>query len=369
MATVSYESLFKLESVTEVVNTIKTPNSRLQNFLGMNAGGPNVEPQSSVDTGWDIFNTSRTLAHGRAEDQGPDRVAPTPVGHVSAKMFRSHEYIHLSEQKIFHTRPLGGGWGEVDERGQRYVRRQAGRLTQRDNNAREYLVSRALRGVAYLEITGASMRLTDTAANNVAIDFQLPANNKNQLNGIIGASWAVAGTDILRHLDEINAKCVENTGYDIRHAWLNSTTNRYLRNNDGFKTVAGSANRVFSEMVRVPGGNDGIEFGGYDIVYDAAPWITFHVYDGGLDVAGTFTKFFANDDVLFHPEPDGEWLSMYEGPEVVAENILDPGRVVTGRAAYTERTTRPPGFDLVSVDNFIPALKIPSCVFYADVTP
>ena len=82
---------------------------------------------------------------------------------------------------------------------------------------------------------------------------------------------------------------------------------------------------------------------------------------------GTTTQVIPDDRVVFLPEPTSQWVSGFNGSEIVRENRLAPGEERFGMQAWTEPTTQPAGFELLAVDNFLPALFIPKAIGYATV--
>ena len=369
MAAISLHELLASTTVTRVISQLKRPNNKLQRFFGMTPGGPSSNPVGGHHAGWDRFDHTRTLATGRAPGSGPATTAPNVVGHVPVQLYRSHEKITLIEERIFRTRPIGGQFGSVDRRGQAYITKQEAYLAQRFFNMREFMVSRMLRGSFFMRQDGDNTIPNDSTG--IEVDYRVPAANKSQLNmlaggNIIDAVWSAAGTDILAQLMNINAAFEQLHGLPLRHIWLNSAEIRKVMDNTDFQTIGGSANTIFNTFN--PSGDsrpDGSEDTDLLVVFRAIPWVTWHVYDAGLVVDGTFTKFLPDDRVSFMSDPSTDWTEWLEGSEIVAENIMSPGTEQFGFHAWTERVTQPAGFELIGVDNGLPALYIPDALAYA----
>lgn len=374
MPNVALHNLLGTATVTRAISRIKTPMSRLQRFFGMQIGGPATNPVGGSSTSWDIFDRTRLIATARAPVAGPANIAPQLIGHGTAIMARFHEKIMLQEAKLFRTRPLGGNFGEIDDRGQRYVTAQERHLAQRFANAREFMVSRMLRGGFYVRPSGNDWIPTDSSANGAFfVDMKIPsAHRTGQLNiggNLIDAVWSTTSNDILGQLLAINAKMEELHGFPLRHIWCNSGIWEYALNNSGFQSVGGSANQVFTTFA--PSGErseEGIEDTGFRGVIRAIPWLTWHVYDAGLEVDGTYTKFFPDGQVAFLPDPDPTVFEFHEGSEVVAENVMDPGAERTGFTAWTTRVIDPAGFDLKALDSGIPVVYVPKAILWGTVT-
>lgn len=374
---VSLHQLLASVTVTKAISQIQTPKTRLQDFFGMGMNGSAVSKVGGHHAGYDIFNRTRSIAQGRPPGTGPGTIAPQILGHVPIVIYRAHEKMFLLEERIFRTRPLGKNWGEVDVTGQGYVAKQEEYLSQRFKNNREFMVSRMLRGSFQLAQSGDSWNPVDSGGH-FTIDYQIPAGNKSQLNmldpngtsiyggDIIGTSWANAAADVITDCMQINAAFEIQHGRALQHVWCNSVVMGYLLVNTGLKNAGGTANVVFEQFTRSgASGPDGLKDPGFTVVFRALPWLTFHVYDAGLDVNGTFTKFFDDTHVAFLPDPSSDWAEMYEGSEIVAENTQDPGTERYGFAAWTERKTQPVGWELIAVDNCVPVCYIPKCIAYA----
>lgn len=375
MASVSLQNLLGTATVTRAISRIKTPMSRLQRFFGMQIGGPAVNPVGGQSATWDIFDRTRQIATGRAPAAGPANIAPQKVGQGATIFPRFHEKMTLQEAKIFRTRPIGGQFGEVDDRGQRYVLRQQEHLAQRFANAREFMVSRMLRGGWYLKPSGNDWIPTDSSSGGgFFVDLQVPSGHRTaQLDvdgggDLLTATWNTTSNDILSQILGINSKMEELHGYPLRHIWCNSNTWQYALNNSGFQAIGGSANQVFTTFTPSQETSiEGIQDTGFTAVIRAIPWLTWHIYDAGLEVDGTYTKFFPDQWAAFLPDPSPEVFEYLEGSEVVAENVMDAGTERTGFAAWTTRVIDPAGFDMKAVDSGLPVPYIPKAILWGDV--
>lgn len=358
--------------VTRAISRIKVPGDRLQRWLGMSPVGPAVTRPGGHHTGWDIFDHTRGLARGRPPGTGPSTVAKQPIGHVSATIYRSHEKVPLLQERMFRLRPLGSQWGTIDASGQQYITRQQFILAQRFRNTREFMVSRMLRGQFQLKQSGDDWLPVDSGGH-ITIDFQIPAGNKGQLNmlgtgNIIDKSWADPSADVIKHCLMVQQAFEELHGWPLRHVWITSTVLNYLMNNTVLINTAGMANTVWLTWNRSPYvGPDGVPDGGHEVVFRGLPWLQFHIYDAGLVVDGQFKRIIEDNAAIFLPDPSPELFEMHEGSEIVVENVNDPGQERFGLAAWTQRVVQPAGWELLAVDNCIPALYVPKAVAYATV--
>lgn len=429
----SYNQILSAPVVTRVISTVKTPQSRLQSFMGCGPGGQNVNAVGGRIAAWDIFDKTRTQAKGRSPGTGPATISPQVIGHVTATIFRVHEKTMLLDERLFRTRPLGANWGQIDARGQRYVTSQERHLAQRVRNTREFVLSRALRGAVGIFQQGEDWIPVDigtgAAAPAITIDFRNPyyggrATGSNTVKNADGvpsldqlkytiiqlsgdsttatpfsgmssgsstgsghpAPW-VSGSlsssstnqaDPITDCLGINSAFESIHGRPLRHVWCNSSLIGLLMNSVVLKNAAGTSNQVWERFERTAyKGPDGMVDTGFEVVFKGLPWLTFHAYDAGLTnyvidsstgaLSLQYTKFFPDGHALFMCDPDPDWFEMLEGSEIVRENRMSPGDERYGIQAWTENTTQPAGFELISLDNFIPAPYVPGCYAYVNV--
>jgi len=375
MAVLTYDQALAAPVVTKVITRIKTPNARFQEWWGVQPGGPNVNQYGGHMVQWDIMDRVRRVARARAPGSGPSTIALRPIGIQTAQMCRFHEKTVLLDERLFRRRALGGRWGEIDERGQRYLAAQQRDLAQRFRNAREFMFGMMLQGGFDLKFDGEDLIPVKEGSGDLTIDYQIPAGNKNQLDmlgagNIIGAKWSDAATDIIADCLAINAANEQLHGFPLRHAWCNSTTIQYLSANTGLKNAAGTSNVMWTRWDRFPGRSvEGWPDTGFEVVFKGLPWIVWHVYDAGLDTttASAFEKLIADHVVLLSPDPDPAISEMAEGSEIVRENRLSEGDERFGMTAWTEPITQPAGFELISLDNVLPLLYIPKAIQVATV--
>lgn len=369
MTYISTREMLASPVVTRVIRTLATPDSYFQNFFGLGPDSSNIQDISGHDCSWDIFETTRSLALYRAPGTGPAARQPYPIGNVRCTIPRAHMKLPLLDEQIFRLRRLGQGPDQVDRQGQSYVLRQQTNMSQEFKNSREFLIRCLLKGTMGLLLSGDGWIPVAGGSGTFDVDFQVPAGNKNQLDmlgagDIIGTTWSNAAADIPTDCIQVNTAFKQLHGRPLRHAFISSSTfQAYVMTNTAVKAAAGTANRVWqswgpSRYVN----SDGQRDAGFEVVLNALPWLTWHLYDSVLTVNGTSTQLVTDNHVHFLPDPDPSWIGGFHGSEIVRENKLSSGEERFGMQAWSEAVTQPSGFELIGVDNFMPALYVPKCV-------
>ena len=365
---VSFEQITSSEFISRVISQIRTPRSKFQNFYQIGNGMANVTTPGGAQVGWDTFNATRQMARGRPRGSGPGTARKNPTGHVSAHMFRTHEKTIILQEQLFRSRPLGQNFGVIEAFGQSHLTKQEEAMGQRFSNTREFMVAKMFQGGFDLKLVGEDWLPVTSGSGNLPVDFQIAAGNKSKLDmlgagDIINISWDQKATaKIATDLLQINSAFEQLHGWPLEHIWLNSDTLAKFLDNDQLTSLAGTANRVFDRFTREDAG-----FPDLQIVFSGVPMFTFHVYDAPLEEEDTRTKIIPDDRAIFTPSPDSQWLEWMEGSEIVAENIMDTGTERFGMHAWMERQTQPASWELIGVDNGLPALYVPDTVAFGTI--
>ncbi len=90
------------------------------------------------------------------------------------------------------------------------------------------------------------------------------------------------------------------------------------------------------------------------------PFITWHIYNGGVDVNGTFTKFFGDTHAAFMPEPSSTWAQMLVGGESIQENEMTPATPKRGLNFWPQYIREPSRVEIV-------VLRIPKAMAFGTV--
>lgn len=209
--------------------------------------------------------------------------------------------------------------------------------------------------------------LATSSGADLEIDYGIPAANKDQLGGIIGASWATTSTDIVTQVNRIKQQAVQQTGYPLVHALYGKNIAGYLTSNTSFQQYLArntAFNQKWVDTGTIPGG-----------VLDLN-WIP--VQNSFFeDSSGTVTEIFGADSVIFCPDINPMTWSVYEGSYPVPKSIQMAqdveamlGNFSVEYGPFGFAMMNPPS-QIIGVygDTFIPRFKVPEAFFLADVTP
>ncbi len=207
--------------------------------------------------------------------------------------------------------------------------------------------------------------LNDSSGATLDVDMVIADNNKDQLNGVIAASWATAGTNIHTHIKDLKIAARKLTGYPIKHAFYGGNILDHFLTNTKLSAII---NRNAGMQVAFAGGE----------IPDGFLGLNWHpVYEAFFeDNDGTNQEFIDGDAVIFTPEPSPEWWEVIDGTYPVPRNIgnlasdatgaLANVMEVAGKFSYGLVTEDPVGIKHVAGDTFLPVLKVPDAMFLAD---
>lgn len=354
--------------VTKMVSRIATPGNTIQTFLGFQPGGKNVAqdtPDGVRSYSYDIFDNVRSIASGRAPGTGPSTVARNPVGTNTVTIARSYEKIpDLSYELLSNIRQIGSSASDLDRKGMRYLEAQAKFLAQRQVNFREFLSWGMLRGACGFTFSGDNW-VPVLSGGNITLDWGIPAGNKTKLDmlgagDILGASWATSSTNIPGDLDDISVGFQQLTGAPLAWLMTDSTVWNAVLNNTAVQAQAGTSQTAF-ELYDMTGekNEDGISTGLKVARLRCRPWLTWLITDAGLEVNGTFTKFFNGTEIAFGIDLQYGFAKMQEGSELVKESPFAAPVLQRGSWNWLREWDEPARVELHSLSNLVPELTIP----------
>ena len=310
---------------------------------------------------------SGTRATARRTEYGSPSVQRALKGIESkdVKLLFSSEHIVLDPRLLQTLRRYDSY--EMQSMGEEEVARQLAEFRALfDNLSLAMKYSMLSVGAIYFDGDG---NLLPTSSGAVAtISYQMNANNQNQLNGIITASWALANTDIPLQLRNLKLRAAELTGYPLKYAFYGVNIPSYLTQNNyvlDYLSRSPTMREKWLETAEIP---DGL-FG-----YTWVPVYTSFYEDQN----GTNQTFFDGDKVVFSPEIDSSVYERMEGTYPVPSSLNIAGnpaaalsnfKEISGMHAYGIPMADPPTAKIVTGMVELPIWKNADTLFQADCSP
>ncbi len=303
---------------------------------------------------------SRLSKYGAASREADLR----DVGEVDAKLLHTIEGQPLDPLIMTQLRSKNAYEQDIaiDE-----VKRQVMEFKRKFDVLEIIAVAQVLRnGILYWDAKGNI--LPTSAGAKESHDFQLNADNKNQLNGIITQSWANPSTDIPLQLRNLRKRSRRLTGQKLKYAFYGENVPSYLTTNSFVLDFMARNDKMNPEWLA-----DG------EIPSNLFGFTWVPVYEAFYeDTAGVNQDLWDADAVVFAPEISEEWwdwlVGSYEVPTTLtihtdATAAMQSLTTVFGKFAYGTVTVDPIGVKTIQGNTFLPALKLPDAIFSADVTP
>jgi hypothetical protein len=285
------------------------------------------------------------------------------VSEVPITLLHTLESIQVKPTAL--TQLMAEGNEALQNMGAASIAREVGNFGQLFKNLRISAVYSALvQGKIYFD--GEGNLLPTSSGAKVTADFGVAAAHKDQLGGIIGASWGTAGTDIIGDLEAIKQKARVDWGGELKYAFYGVNVPGYLAGNTAISALY-SGSPASSEMLlqgKLPNVGGLIWLPLYGAFFN--------------DAAGTDQTWGIGDTVVFTPEPDPTWFGWLEGTYPIPTDLtinadataaLNSLTQAQGAFSYATVSVDPPGVTQYGGDTFIPVIKAPGAIFMADVVP
>ena len=279
-----------------------------------------------------------------------------PMGEESVRLLHFAEHIQIEQELLLRLRQTGDLLAQ--QKAQEIIARAGADFRQVFDNTRLAVITFLLAtGKCYFDSNDNVLPTSSGADSTKTIDLSIHANNLNQLNGIIDVTWSNAAAAIIQHIENIRVQMRKNTGRALKYAFYGKDVANYMFQNNTLKAYwqynATMYDAFKANPARVPNGFADIEW-----VYMGD---TF--YD---DASGTTQTIWPSDAVVFTPEIDRNFYTLYEGSILVPKSYGIAGDVVSsmsnfdiayGMTGYALPQIEPPGAKAVYVDTFMPAFK------------
>lgn len=315
-----------------------------------------------------VYGT-RTVAR-RVEYGAPSvRRALKGVEDIPVRLIHTHEHIHLDPIVLRQLRAYDSYELNL---GKQEIARQVKEFVINFTNLRTAAVLQSLSlGAIYFDSAGNLLPSSSGAA--VTVDYAVPANNQNQLNGVVDKTWADSTANIPRQLTQLQETALQTTGYEIEVAFYGRNIPTYLAQNDYVAEFAVRNPAVNQEYLMGAGKKLGGSIPqGYLGVKHWIPVNTAFFEDAN----GTNQTIFGADKIVFTPAISSDWYEMLEGSYEVpttlnmlpdAQQALNACKTVQGMFAYSKLMDDPPGIKMNHGDTFLPVIKVPASIYQATV--
>lgn len=347
--------------LTGLVEDIKTGIPKVLPEAFWNVKGETLYDQGRYTRYSGTRRTARRVEYGSPAH----RRKLSDIGSFDVKLLHLYEHIEL-DVKTYQSLRAYTDYA-VQNMGQQEVDRQALQFrTLFDNTRLSSVHSMLATGAIYYDSDG--YLLPTSSGASLTVDYGIAANNKNQLNGIIAASWATSTTDIPGQLRALKKRSVGLTGYPLKYAFYGQNIPSYMTQNVYVKDFLArhpAMREKYLDSAEIPNGLFGFE---WVPVYDA-------FYE---DSSGTNQFWFDSDTVVFAPEIDKSVYELMEGtypvptsfqPMQTLQNAVGSFSVQRGMFSYATPIANPMTAQIFAGDTFLPIWKIPDTLFIADTTP
>lgn len=212
--------------------------------------------------------------------------------------------------------------------------------------------------------------VTSSGSATIDVDYGIPAGNRDQVSGIIDASWGTTSTKILKHIELLKLRILQQSGRTAAHCIYGKNILGYLLDNTQAKEYI-MRNASLNQQVLGTTSIGSFQLGGLTWW---PGYMGFH-----RDSSDSVATLIGDDAIIMFPEPSPDWYQMQEGFELVPENgfgrAMDLAELFAsatpkqGMFQYAEGSTNPLKGTVIYGDNFLPAIHVPEAVIVADVTP
>jgi len=326
-----YPEILTTRVLTATAELFKFPEFVLQNLV----------PSESIEgdlAEWDIVEPNTQIDSDFVARDGQSQPSNyTVVKHQTANLIHTFKHKVISPEHLENLR----GVGMRQRNSEQHIAREQEDLVRRHGALMdEWMLWEMLSGTLTIKIGGSEQSL----------DYGIPVANRPTA----AADWATAGTDILSDINDWKDVVITGSSRVPVRAFFNSSMTPYFINNTVIQNyLANSAegSRVVSEgMVSRLMGINLIEWDG---VYKNA--------------AGTVTKFVPDQKFIMLPEFSADWIKMFRGTVAIPGG--DGTYQMVQQGFYTKVSYDPVALLLYFKVCRLPALTVPKCVLYADVTP
>jgi hypothetical protein len=341
-------------------------------------GIPNRLPSQFMTVKEDVLGDRTTYLTFYGQRQTARRVeygAPSrsrtlrPSGEQSVTLVHFSEHVKLRQELWLQLREANSLMAQ--KKAQEEIAR-AGRDHRQlfDNTRIASIISMLANGKVWFDAGGNI--LPSAASSALTVDYAIPANNRNQLNGIIGTSWANVAAPIVQNIEDIKIQMMKNTGREPAHAFYGSNIANYLYTNNTVGKYWQYNSALYGQFQATPGV---IPNGTFGIANWHRMGDSFFASNTNSE-SETINMQWDGDLLTITPEITPNTYTLYEGSipvptrlgvENSAEAALAAVEIVYGIGGYAVLEADPVGIKSVYFDTFLNHWKTPADMFQADV--
>lgn len=319
-------------------------------------------------TTWVTFYGQRKTAR-RGEYGSPSRPrAQQQIGDQSVALLHFPEHIKIEQELLLRLRNPNDLLAQV--KAQEIIGRAGADFRTLFDNTRVLAkIMMISKGVTYFDSQGNILPTSSGAA--FTLDYNIPANNKNQLNGLIGTTWANAASTPWQDIEKLRIRMRQTTGHELEHACYGQNIPLYLYNNTSGVKFWQFNKQLYDQFQANPGIIPDGTFG-------VRKW--HRMGDSFYDDANGTTQgtIWGADQITFLPTLTRNVYSLFQGsllaptsgmPMVAGtlEAALAATEVITGFGGYALPEADPVGVKLVYFDTVLPWWKQPLDMYLATV--
>jgi hypothetical protein len=254
-----------------------------------------------------VIKGARTTAKVKTYGSAARRVPLQPLDSKTVHMLNVGLEFLIDCNMLVRLQAFLAGGPYHQDSGVDFIKYQIAEVGKRMANTRIVAMATTLQlGAIYYDADFNILPTSSGAAETIS--FGVPANNQNQLNGIISAPWSVNNTDIFLQLRSLEQQAAKDTGMPPAHCMYGKNIVSYFQNNallQGYFARNANFRDTLIDTRKIPK-----NFG------DIATWTP--VYNAFFeDVNGTNQALWNDDLVVFTPDMSTidhmDWWAMYEG--------------------------------------------------------
>ena len=347
------QDIFAFRNISKAIESVKTgiPDRLPPAFNTIK------EDVLGNETTYHTFYGERRLVQ-RTEYGAPSRAtSQKPIGQKPLILASFASHILIEQELLLRLRQVNDVLAQ--NRAKDFIAKACVNHKKRyDNNRVAHQTQMLAKGAYWYDAQGNLLQSSSGAV--VTVDFGVPAANKNQLNGIIGTSWADAAADIFLDIEQIKQRQVKATGRPVKFAFYGLNVPGYIYKNTSFKQYFQFNPQYFQQFAQnagaIPDGFAGIDkwFPMRDTFFE--------------DEAGTQAALWGDDVCTFTPDIDSDVYTLYEGSVIcptdmgVSKNVdgaFSNSEIVYGQGGYSVYLVDPVGVKVVLFDNVMPTWKNP----------